>query len=530
MGLFFGQNTILANSIGQQNVEAPTYNTNNKATTFTVGAVGADYTDLAVAYAAASAGDVIELIDSSITMTSNLVFNKELDVDGNSIKIKGLPTKTTLNLNSSFVSCQVTGALQASIEFENIVYVDPGSNYAFQSKASANDGFVHFINCDIDIRTRMYFYDCKETVFDGCNFTMGSASPPLNYKATALSAADTKFVINNCTINNPALPTFLYMVSDPANLNEIVITNSDLRVQEQIISFSRYINNYRIEGNYLKSEISAGVSFGWEWDAVPTVFTAWDVGTPYLENNIRYHNFNLWQAVSANTGNEPSQASTFWKPAELFTGSIKYNTIMRDNYIASGHGVFLGFGCYNTELSNNIISKFWFNCVVKGVNNTISYNGIGGGSAGISIFANNQSSVHNNTIRIDNAESIEYGPQGNGLIYGEGPQNTLYSNNIITHNGSNELLLCDLSVRWTIFPGDTNIFNNNIYYGTLARADYDETVYNLQDITGFNNFKINCGDTKALFIDPDFAGIDPAQQDYYLSRTPYLKGKNVGAL
>ncbi len=516
--------------IGKQPVEAPEYQTNNKATTFTVGAIGADYTDLAVAYAAASAGDVIELIDSSITMTSNLVFNKELDGEGNSIKIKGVPTKTTLNLNTSFVSCQVTGALQASIEFENIVYSDAGSTYAFQSKASATDGFVHFINCDIDISSRMYFYDCKEAVFDGCNFTMGSASPPLNYKATALSVADTRLVVNNCTINNPALPTFLYMVSDPTNLNEIVITNSDLRVQEQIISFSRYINNYRIEGNYLKSEISAGVSFGWEWDAVPTVFTEWDIVTPYLENDIRYYNFNLWQAVSANTGNEPSQASTFWKPAELFTGSIKYNTIMRDNYIASGHGVFLGFGSYNTELSNNIIARFWFNCVVKGVNNTINYNGIGEGAAGISIFANNQSSVNNNTIRVDEDESIEYGPQGNGVIYGEGPQKTPYLNNIVSHNGVGEALLCDLSGRWAVFPGDTNTFNNNVWYGVGSVVRYNMSTYNMFNAISFNNFKDDCRDANAEYLDPKFIGSDPTDPDYYMPSNNYFKDKDIGAL
>ena len=507
-------NHIRGNTVGVIAVTPESYDTNADATTVTVGASGATYTNLITAYNAASAGDVIELIDDTHTLTAALFPNKSADGTGKAIKIKGKATLTTLNLADVADPIYATWA-NAAIEFENIAFVDPfDDTNPLYILSTVTDGLLHCINCTFDFAGNMTIQNSKDLVFDGCTFTGTTAAQVMVLTITATINAAAKWIFNDCTSINTT-PNYFFRVieSGDVRINELFITNSNFYAGVRALRGTTYANNFSIKGNTIRCiGASAGVVFGAEATGLTIPgFSAYNAGTSYVTGDVCYNVGVLWESVNNSLNSEPLKANVNWKPAELYTGEIENNLIYRDTYAAAQHGIFVGYGCYDVSVTNNIVSNFWYNAVFKGFNNTIQYNCIGSGSIGMAFFANDQAIVSNNTIRVGDNQGILYGPQATAGI---GPMVTTFRDNIVYTPDATDVILQDFSDRWTAYPGDSNTFNQNIWFGNTPKALYNESEYTFP--TSFAAFKVDCGDTKAQFIDPEWVDdVDATIANYY---------------
>jgi hypothetical protein len=520
------------NIVGYKPVAPESYVTNTNVTTVTVGASGADYTSLATAYAAVSAPAVIELIDDSYTMTSQLVISKAKDGNGKGIKIKGKATKTTINLVVNEYSITSSGA-NTGIEFENIIFASSTANNNLLM-IGFTSGFVHFINCNFAMLGNIQLYDVLESVFDGCNHTLQTAINGILFTASAACPALAKVNINNCTALTTSRYFFTITKISTVKLDHLAVTNCDLDVSRiTLYMINNVVNTVNICGNKLKDKASyPGIFIGAEATGLAiNGFTAYNAATAYIANDLCYNLGILWQCVTACTGSEPTKTNANWKPAEFTTGVIENNTVSRAIYAAAGHGIFLGFGCYNMSLQNNISTNHWYNIVVKGHNNTIKYNGCGKGLNGLTIYANDQAVVSNNTVREQLGTAFMFGAQaanGAGLI------NTTFRDNIFA---SASLLMNDFAERIIPYENVNNTFIQNVFYSSLANQTvrFEGVNYDLR--SQFAAFKTAIDDSKAQWLNPTFANdLDDTNPDYYkptnvdLLKLKDLNNQAVGAV
>ena len=517
-------------TVGATDVISEEYDTNNNSTTITVGATDADYTDLITAYSSASTGDVIELLDDTHSLSTRLNINKGVDVNGKAIKIIGKSTKTTLIMFNVTLSIQILNA-GTSIEFENIIFKENNSFEPIRNVQTANDGFVHFINCELDGGQSPQFFNCKELVFDGFEFKNQVDSEAVRYVINTSSSEGSKAICNNVTCDYSGINTFFNnIVTDGYKTQSISITNSNIRINRNLIlGIDTEVNTLDIRGNTLEAVGSSGLlNIGVE--AVLDVLNEFDVyntSTAYAIGDYVQYSANAWEATSLNTNSPPSKNSPDWKVAEVITGAIEHNTVKKTTYAASGHGLFIGFGCYNFSIKNNIITNFFWNYVVKGVNNSIVRNCAGIGYKGFSFFANDQYLISNNTSRSesDNAISLSFQYTSEGAT---NVDNTTVRDNIFTCETPSDVIFITTSIL--------NSYNQNIYYGINPTATYNGVDYNLSISAEFDDFKLACGDVNALFINPVFEGTDPEESSYYKPTSEYIlslydnEGASVGAV
>jgi hypothetical protein len=162
----FGGLIARNNTVGPIPVTSESYDTNDGVTARTVGAAG-DHATVFAAFNVSSLGDVIEIIDDVVTETLGLNITTGVDGGGKAIKIKGKSTKSTWNLAAVSFPILMNSAV-ASIEFENISFVESTAANPFYSLSSVINGFNHFINCDFNFAGNINIYNPKEAVFDGC--------------------------------------------------------------------------------------------------------------------------------------------------------------------------------------------------------------------------------------------------------------------------------------------------------------------------------------------------------------------------
>ncbi len=451
------------NTVGPISVTPQSYYTNSGATTRTVGAAG-DFVSLITAYAASVAGDVIELIDDTLTLEAVLGINTGVDGGGKSVKIKGKSTKTTVTLFNAANPIIVTAIATASIEFENIIFDENNGNPALRNFSTANDGFIHFINCEIDGGDSILIFDCKELVFDGVVFRNQIDTEVISYSSTAGINASAKIICNDCTCDYAAIDSFInHSWTGPTKLDFVSITNSDIKINRKIIYHAEWeVNEIDFRGNTFTNDSVTGIlKLGVEaTGANIDHYAAYNGGTAYVIGDIVDYEANLWECTANTTGNAPSKVSSFWKVAEVITGTIENNLIKKVTYSASGHGLFLGFGSYNFSVKNNIVTNFWWNYVIKGVNNTIQYNAAGEGFRGFAFVANDQAIFSNNTSRSDDDFAFSASIQAVG---GTDVDNTTIRDNILTNTINGDDIFFCLSLL--------NTFNQNIYYGDEPDAN-----------------------------------------------------------
>lgn len=504
--------TIRGNIVGKTLVTKQSYDTNSSATWRTVGASGANYTSLATAYVAAPLGSVIEIIDDSISLTEAYNFTKVADANGKAIKIKGKATKTTINLFNTTYPLMLSQA-NSCIEFENINFVST-SNIPIYNLEACNNGFLHFINCTFNFTGSIYLYSSKETVFDNVSFIGCTAYSVMKVVIANVISDTAKLIINAATINNTTPTYFVETVATGTKkLNTISITNSELicGVGNPAVLMALYYNNIDFRGNYSNTLLHVANEIS--GTAVPP-YTNYNAGTTYAVGSYTCYLYNLWKCKAETTGNAPALNSAYWEVAKIVTGTIENNTIIRETYSAQGHGIFLGYGAHGFSVKNNIVSNFAWNYVVKGVENTIEYNCAGKGLNGFSVFANEQTSVRNNTSRGEDGFGLRLAPQATG---GTSVVTTDFKYNISTY---------DIAAKIGLFAsynvGDTidNEFTGNIYYGVGMTATFNGTTYDLT--TQFAAFKTAVNDSKAQFINPQYIGADHKLPDYYKPSNPVV--------
>jgi hypothetical protein len=235
-----------------------------------------------------------------------------------------------------------------------------------------------------------------------------------------------QIILNDCINSNTTPNHFVRFIKSASGVvNGLFVSNSNLYSGQQAIRVDLSVKDFYIKGNTIRCvAATAGLKFGHEATGLDVQgFTAYNAGTPYVPGDTCDHVGVAWENVNASTGSEPSKSNSDWKPAELYTGAIENNLIYRDTYAASSHGIFVGYGCYDVSIQNNIVSNFWYNMVFKGFNNTIRYNATGKGDIGMAFFANDQLLVANNTIRIEDGQGFIYGPNDAGGI---GPMETTF--------------------------------------------------------------------------------------------------------
>lgn len=503
------------NTIGSIEVTPESYDTNNGETTITVGASGADYTSLTAATDAASAGDVIEILDDAVTLTDDILINIGIDGNGKGLKIKGKSTKTTVNMYSTTYPFTIRDEASC-VECENLIFVDPNANFPIYNFATNVGGFIHFINCEFRLKGNMYLLNSKETVFDGCTFTSAlTANQHLNVINNANLDTEAKIIINNCEFTNTNSGHVLRLTNgNNVRLKELHITNSTFELTGKVVE---RVDSDQVAYSYVsaKGNTLHGTQIGLGAEASVLVidgFDAYNSATSYTTGDYCYIYGVLWECVSDCLDSEPSRTNTNWKEAEICTGEIENNLIYSTTQ-SGYHGIFVGFGCYDFSIKNNIVTNYTFNYVIKGHNNTIQYNASGKGYNGFSIFANDQALVANNTSRSEDYVCIEYGPQGAGGI---GPTNTIFRDNIFLNPVNGDNIFTDLYARWTSYPGDTHTFNQNVWYGDSPYATFKGTTYSLGNSTERENFFSSLGDDNALFINPSFNESNDTLETYYL--------------
>lgn len=520
------------NTVGYITVIADEYETNSGATTYTVGASG-DYATINLAYAAASAGDIIEIIDDETTLSARLTLTKTIDANGKSIKIKGKSTKSTMILKDDYypLLCQTEGG---SIEFENIIFTEPTNTVGNIFRSTNNStGFFHFINCEIGIgvASPFYLYNCKESVFDNVDFGLVGIQNPFDN----LLSTQARCIINNCRKNTNNNGDNLVSLA-PTDLayyyNYVSVTNSDITTKASCINVVN-AKSIRIEGNYLHSINTSTIFTGKEANAASiSDISEWDAVTLYSENTLVTYLGILYMCLTENIDTTPNQdINPNWQRARLTTGTIKNNTIYRTTYGPLTHGVFLGFGTYNFVIENNIFDNYWYTVVVKGHDNTIRYNGFGRGPvSSLLIYSNEQLEVRNNTFT--SGGYFTYGPQYLNCV---GPSKTTFRDNIFFSSGVNNIIL-ELTSRYIDYNVVENIWINNSYFGEIADVSIGGTTYSLHTTEGFTEFEAFVGETNGVFINPEFIGVDPLVEAYYKPTNPlYLRtkdslGQSIGAV
>lgn len=517
------------NVVGFSAVTPDSYVTNTKPTTYTVGASGANYTTLNAAYAAAAAGDVIEIIDDSTTLTARLNMTKGVDANGNAIKIKGKPTGTRLNLFAHSYPFYLSAA-GASIEVENINFAEDTNtvSYPVWSVNTNTTGFVHLINCSFALITRtnvkIYLQNTPKIVFD--RITWGNYYPECTIESTFVESgsyikADLN-VMTSPSDNHEFIK--ITQASTAKGFDAISITNCTTSTYDTFIDLVRTkARNIRIEGNKMQITTSAGLYLGFETGAKAD----WSSATAYVIGDLVFHLGILYQCLVNNSNSEPNRdINTNWKRAELITGTVKNNTFYRTTYIGSGHGLFAGFGTYDMVIENNIVTNFWYNMVVKGHDNFIRYNCIGKGSpGGLYIFANDQQEVRNNTIRATDS-ALSYGPNNADM---QGLINTIFRDNLLFSSGS---IISDYFSRWVDASAVNNQFVNNKVFGTTA--SFKGTTYSLPDDVAV--LKTELSDSKLAYQDPEIVATDDTLPAYYTPLNTKFKkyldqfGQSVGAI
>ena len=519
------------NTVGVTSVTKDTYETNNGATTITVGSEGADYTTINLAWAAASAGDVIEILDDSTTLTARLSLSKTVDENGKAVKIKGKSTGTVVNMysgNSIGIICATEGG---SAEFENIIFANPENNITvFINYYDNTTGFLHFINCKINMGATvpLSLKNVKEFVVDGVE---------TNEAYFAMTWDDdidpgAKCIFNNLkSIREDDIQIIVFAaLSTNKKYKYLSITNSDIQSGTKFAIHAKRVSEFRIEGNSLKSLTLATFFAGYEaGGATITAIDDWNNVDNYGIGDLVNYKCILYEALVENTNSTPNRdINEDWRRAKITTGVFRNNTITRDTYVDSGHAVFFGYGCYDCVIENNIFDNYWYNLVVKGHNNIIRYNCIGRGNGpGIGIYANDQSEVRNNTIRTDRS-ALQYGPQAPAQ---EGLINTMFRDNIFYGSNQGDIV-GDLFERWESAPEMNIVFIKNIYKSP-GDINYKGIEYAMPD--NFDDFKNSSNET-GRFIDPEFEGIDPTTEDYYRPTNGFFItirdqfGQSVGAV
>ncbi len=520
------------NIVGLTTVNTSGYPTNNGVTNITVGASGADYTSLINAYAAANAGNVIQIIDDTLTLASALVISKTVDGSGKAIKIKGKSTKTVLKLPDVATPISGTTPTGLSVEFENIEFLEDAHGSVNYMCYFANvTGFIHFINCDFWTTELQLMVGTARVVYDGCTFTRGSQQRCIQAN-TVTAMKDTAIIlINNCTVTPMCFGSFLSISrTNPQQFALVEITNSYIIPDNRIINIQLdydLVDSVVIKGCYASAE--APIYFGKEMSgSTISGINAYAVETTYNPGDLVTNIGNLWENISSCTGVAPNkQNTTNWRSAQIITGTIENNVLKPPAFIGSGHGLFLGFGCYGFSIKNNIITNFNYNYVIKGYNNTIQYNCSGNGAEGLAIFANDQASVYNNTIRNETLNALIAAPQCTPC---EGLINTTFRDNIVY---SDDKYLNDYYSRWYTTPPSDNVFTQNIYSGLLTgTSSYKGVSYIMGNNSNFTNFKTAIGDGQARFIDITFQNnsIDTIYNYYMPTNIRYLRDQNNGSI
>lgn len=526
---------LRGNTVGVISVVPETYLTNTKATTRTVGASGADFTTVNAAWAASSAGDVIEIIDDSTALSGALSLNRGFDADGLAIKIKGKSTKSTIVLFNTAVPLNLASNNRA-VEFENIIFTEPTNTVTnwINSVAANVTGFIHLINCEIQCRGIISITNIKELVLDNVVLNDTQAgSIALGFDSTVNAAA--RVLINNCTIDNDTENSYLIQFNQTgtATYHTVNITNSTITTDGNCVS-GRGILNLKIEGNTIQSLSGASINAGYEasGSAINGV-TAWSNATNYVVGNLVDHKCILYRCLINNSNSAPNRdVNANWEIARLITGTFKNNLVYRTNYVTTGHGVFLGFGCYGFEVSNNIIDNYSYLLVVKGFNNSLKYNCLGkNNAAGILIYANDQNEIRNNTFR-NNGICLIYGPQAEGM---EGLINTIFRDNIF-YSEYEGAIITDIYSRWVSPPAIANEFINNKYYAVAGIVTFEGDNYNLFDADEFAAYQTAIGETTGHYVNPEFTGSNRLIEAYYKPNSAtYLTfkdslGQSVGAV